>query len=187
MALNALTLNASAPVNWNAQNNVNGASPNQNASSSNEAICNLSSNAADNAPNGADDLYYAIQTIAASGSLSLDLTTFTNVLGVAASVAARVKYIKIGLLSAAQDSVNGTLCTFVKVDATVVNGLASQSGSGWLEAVSILDIPNSGWVAFGIPNANGIAVDSTHKVIKITNGDSSHAAAVKIVLGLGDS
>lgn len=184
MALDSLTLNIAAPVGWTAQKNVTGASPNTNNSSANEAKAQLGTAAAGNAANGLNELYFSIQNIVASGSVSIDFSTFTDVLNAAAVVAVRVKSIQIELLSVGQDSVNGTAASGVTVDATVVNGLSSQAGSGWLQAAGKLDIPNGSWVSFGCTNANGIAVDATHKVLKITNLDAGVAAAVKVIVGL---
>lgn len=185
MALDTLTLNGSAPVNWTASKNVTGASPNQNSSSANEAKASLGTAQAGNAANGLNELYYSIQSIVASGSASIDLSTFTDILNAASVVGVRVKFIQVELLSTAQDSVNGTNATSVTIDGTVTNGLTSQSFSGWLVGtVSKIDIPNGAWVQYGLTNANGIAIDSTHKVIKISNNDGSNSAGVKVIVGV---
>lgn len=183
MALDTLTTSLSAPVNWTAGKNVTGANQNTNSSSASEAKATLGTAAAGNAANGANEFYFSIQSIVASGSFSLDLSTFTDILNATGVVAVRVKAIQIELLSTAQDSVNGTNASSITIDATAVNALISQSFSGWLStATSKFDLANGFWIQFGGTNANGVAVDGTHKVIKINNNDGSNAAAVKIIV-----
>ena len=186
MALDTLTLNIAAPVNWNAQKNVTGANANQNASSATEAKGALGTAAAGNAANGLNELYFSIQSISASGTLALDFTSFTDILNAAGIVGARFKFLQIELLSTAQDSVNGTAASSITIDATVANALGSNSNTGWLQggASTKLDIPNGGWISFGCTNAGGVVIDSTHKSLSIKNNDGSNAAGVKIVAGI---
>ena len=182
MALDTLTVNISAPVNWTAGKNVTGAGQNTNSSSANEAKGSLGTAAAGNAANGANEFYFSIQSIAPSGSFSLDLSTFTDILNATGVVGVRVKAIQIELLSTTQDSVNGTNASSITIDGTAVNALLSQSFAGWLStATAKFDIPNGGWLQFGCTNANGVTVDATHKVLKIVNNDGANAAAVKII------
>lgn len=191
MALDSLTLNVSAPVNWNAQKNVTGANPNQNASSAVEAKGALGTSAAGNAANGLNEMYYAITTIAASGNTSVDLSSFTDILNAAGIVGVRTKFIQIELLSATQDSTNGTAASSITIDNTVTNALSAQSHSGWFDngsegaaGGSKFTLANGYWLQFGGTNANGVAIDGTHKVIKIVNNDAGVAAAVKFIVGI---
>ena len=185
MALSSLSLNASAAVNWTATKNVTGANPNSNSSSANEARAALGTGAAGNAANGLNEEYFSITSIAGSGSATIDLSSFTDILGATGIVGVRTKFIQVELLSTTQDSTNGTAASSITIDATVANGLTSQSGTGWLtNATSKFDIPNGGWIQFGCTNANGIAIDSTHKILKVTNNDAGVAAAVKIIVGI---
>lgn len=185
MALDSLTLNVSAPVNWTAAKNVTGANQNTNASSATEAKGALGTATAGNTPNGLNELYFSIQSIVASGNISIDFSTFTDILNAAAVVGVRIKFIQVELLSTTQDSVNGTNASSILIDATVVNALIAQANSGWLTtATSGFVIPNGGWLQFGCTNASGVVVDATHKVLKINNNDGANAAAVKIIVGV---
>ncbi len=132
----------------------------------------------------ANQIYSGIQTIAASGTLAYDLSAvFTNVLGNAAATFARVKGVLIELLDAAQDATNGTLCSSITLGNSGANDWIEQSHSGWLgSATSVFDVPNGGFVAFGVNNAGGVVVDATHKILNIHNNDGSNAAAVRITL-----
>lgn len=186
MALDSLTLNGSAPVNWTASKNVTGAEANQNNSTATEARASIGTAAANNAANGANELYFALLSVAANSSTSIDLNSFTDILGATGIQAVRTKFIQVELLSAAQDSTNGTNATSITIDGTVSNALLSQSNSGWLaNNTSSFVIPNGCWMQFGCPNAAGVAVDNTHKVIKITNNDGAVAAAVKVIAAVG--
>lgn len=188
MSLDTLTFNGAAPVNWSASKNVTGASPNTNASSANEAKAALGTSAAGNAANGANELYFAILSIAPSGSATIDFTSLTDILAAAGVAAARLKFVQVEALSVAQDSVNGTNATSITIDNTVTNALSAQGHSGWFDngaegaaGGSKFTLPNGAWLQFGMTNANGVTVDATHKVIKITNNDGTNAAAVKLV------
>ena len=143
--------------------------------------------AADAAVGGADEAFAILSSISASSSVSIDFNAgITDIMGIASVALARLKCLAIQLLSAADDSVNGTAASYVTLDGTVSNGLTSQSGSGGLFSnVSKLDIPNgSVAVPFCLPSAAGVAVDSTHKVVKLTNADGALTAKT-LSMGVG--
>jgi hypothetical protein len=132
---------------------------------------------------GVNEIYSSITSISSSSNTTLDLTALTDLINVASINMARVKAIVIQLLSATDDSINGTAASYITVGNNNTNDLVSQSGSGWLNDVtSSIDIPNSGFLAFAVGNAAGVAVDATHKLIKIANADGALAAAVQVTL-----
>lgn len=190
MALDSLTSNLLVQLGWNATKNVVGSdyTPNTNQSTVKKAL-SIGTAVADAAAGGGDELVSFVQTIAASGSASIDLTSLTDILGATGVSLARVKAIVIRLLSATDDTTIGTAAASVTIDNTVTNALSSQSNSGWFSNAaegaangSKFAIPNGGVLAFGTPAAAGVLVDPTHKVVKVTNNDAGLAAKVQISL-----
>lgn len=135
--------------------------------------------------NGANQAYSAITSIGAGSSTTIDLSAaLTNIVGSSTATFARLKAILIELVSTAQDSTNGTACTSITFGAAASNQFITQSsGRGFLgTTTSTHDVPNGGFYAFGVDNAAGVLVDSTHKSLKILNNDGAVPAAVRITL-----
>ncbi len=145
---------------------------------------------------GADEVVSKIYVITSSGNASIDLTSLTDVVGQTAITLARIKGICIRLLSVADDATNGTAATSVTIDNTVTNALHAQSHSGWFDNAneglatggmgdatgSKITIPSGGMLLYALPNAAGVVVDSTHKIIKVVNNDGGVSAAVQVTL-----
>jgi hypothetical protein len=138
---------------------------------------------------GINQIVSVVTTIAASGSLSIDLTALTNLLQQASVNLARVKAIILRVLSVADDATNGTAAVGVTVDNTVANALSSQANSGWFNnaaegagAGSRFCIPNGAILVFATPSAAGVLVDGTHKIIKLTNLDGAVTVAVQYTI-----
>lgn len=140
------------------------------------------------AKGGANQAFYQLTSIPASGSLTVDLTACTNVVNQAGSSFARVKSIRIRLLNeqqlAADGTTKGTLASHVTVNGDFASG---AGGRGWLTTDSTLEIGNGDAVAYGGPSAAGILVDATHKTIQIANGDAALPAIVEIFVSGGES
>lgn len=185
MALDSLTgCSIAVSLNWTAAKNITGTdyAPINNASNVRKS-CSLGTAAANAAAGGADELASFIQSIAASGSATIDLTSFTDILNIAASSFVRVKAILIRLMSVADDAAVGTACSGITIGNAASNQFISQSGTGWLStATSVIDVPGGGFIAFGVANAAGVAVDGTHKSLKVLNLDGAVAAKVQISL-----
>lgn len=183
MALDSLSSTLKIQLNWTAEDNLTGDdySPVQNTGTITHQS-SVGTSAANNAAGGGNELISWIQSISASSSATIDLTSLTNILQASGISLARVKGIVIRLLSTTDDETNGTAATYVTVGNNSSNDWTSQSGGrGWLaSATSVLDIPNGGAVGASFPSAAGVLVDSTHKIIKIANADSSVAAKVQI-------
>ena len=186
--LASLTSTITAQVGWNATLAITGsdystignATTIKASKSNGTAIANASLG-------GANELYTAVTSVVTTGSVSIDLTSISDILNQAAGSVARVKGILVRLLSSTDDSVIGTAVAYVKLDTTVANGLASQSGSGWLEAVSIADIANGDGYLWWSAQAGGVVVDSTHKVIKFTGTDGALTAKVQLTIIAGST
>ena len=185
MALDSLASTFTVTLGFTAQKNQAGANlqPNQNASSIRK-VSSVGTAAANNAAGGGNELASFLTTIAGGGSATIDLTSLTDILLATGTNLARVKGIMMQLLSAADDATNGTAAAYVTVGNNGSNDWVSQSGGrGWFTtAASQEDIPNGGAKVALFPNASGVLVDGTHRIIKVTNGDGTLTAAVQTSL-----
>jgi len=132
---------------------------------------------------GANQQMAKIISVTAGGSTTIDLSAaFTNIVNASNATFARIKGIRISLLSPTDDSVNGTLASSITIGNNGSNDFISQSGNrGWLgSAASVFDLANGNDVCWKTVSANGVLVDATHKIIKITNNDGAVAAAVMV-------
>lgn len=197
MALDSLASTLKLLINWTAQKNVTGTDYTATANVSQiQKTLTLGTAAANAAAGGSDELISKIYSIGASSNTSIDLTSLTDILAQTSVSLARVKAIVIRLLSASDDSTNGTAASSITIDNTVTNALSAQSNTGWFNNAhegtatggagdatgSKFTIPSGGWMGFGVANAGGVLVDGTHKVIKIVNNDAGLAAAVQVTL-----
>ena len=136
---------------------------------------------------GANQQMSKIISVTAGGSTTIDLTAaFTNIVNASNATFARIKGIRISLLSVADDSVNGTAASSITIGNNGSNDFTSQSGNrGWFgSATSTFDLANGDDVCWKTVSANGVVVDATHKIIKITNNDGAIAASVLVeILG----
>lgn len=181
-ALDSLSATITASIGWQATKNITGSdySSNQNNSTIRKTMT-IGTTVANAVAGGGDELYSAVTSLAPSASLSLDLTSFADILSQSGISLARVKAILIRVLSTTDDSVIGTAATPCMIDCTVANALLSQSGSGWFKAAtSTFDIPNGGFIMFGTPAAAGVLIDGTHKVVKVTCNDGSLTAKLQV-------
>lgn len=137
----------------------------------------LGTAAANTASGGADELASFITSISGGGNATIDCTSFTNILQVAASTLARIKGFMIRLLSTTDDATNGTNASSVAVG----NASANQQNL-ILSTNATMTIKNGGCVLYLDPNATGIAVSAGAKNIFITNNDGSVTAKVQVTL-----
>ncbi len=147
----------------------------------------LSTGAANNVANGADEEVFKRYTIAGAGTQSVDLNSLTNVLGATISFA-RIKSLLIRLLSTADDATNGTAATHIVVGNGGAPFISSSSGRGWLVAANdLITIPNGGILLFATPGAAGVLSGAGAKDLLITNGDASVSAYVEVKLTGGST
>ena len=202
MALDTLTATFKAQLGWTAQKNITGSDYSANVNSTTIAKSgSIGTSAANAAAGGSDELYSAVTSLSASSSASIDLSSLTDILGQTSIALVRVKAILIRLLSTTDDSVIGTAASSINIDNTVANALSAQSNTGWFNNAhegtatggagdatgSKFCIPNGGVLSFYTPVAAGVAVDGTHKIIKVTNNDSGVTAKVQITVVGGTS
>jgi len=182
--LTTLSATAAASLSWTATKSLTGTAYSAIANASTlRTSFGLGTTVANAVVGGADELASFITSIPASSSASIDTTAVTDILNQAAASFARLKLLMIRLLSVSLDATNGTAASSITLDNTVVNALSAQSNSGWFNngaegAVggSKFTIPSGGVLFFGTPAAAGILVDATHKIIRLTNNDTSLAA-----------
>ena len=112
-------------------------------------------------------------TIAASGSLSIDMTARVDPAGT-------WNYARIKALSIVHDAASAaTGSGGVKYDLSAANsGFWWFGGAG--DATTFVDLLPGEALTVGGLTANGFVVDGTHKVIKITNLDAVNAATVYV-------
>jgi|ERR1700722_57001 len=129
---------------------------------------------------GAGQVQFVIQntqSVSASSSVTLDLTSIVDVLGNTVTTIAKVKAYEFALLNATQDSVNGTQCSSI----TIGGGSSNPCLLNLAGTTPTLTINNGGQQAYADATAAGITVvSSTVKTVKITNNDATFAADVYV-------
>ena len=179
MAFDALTGYAQVGFNWTAQKNGPTSSISFPATVNQNTINAKSSVVlGDNVANGANELACWIQTITASGTATIDLTSLTDILNFTGVALVRLKSFAFWLLGTADDATNGTACSSISIGNAGSNGNALDMGA----VANTRTLLNGDWTAYGTRQAAGKTVDSTHKNVLITNNDGSNAAAVLIAL-----
>ena len=159
-------------ANWTAQDNLSGQtySPIQNISTINKLLSygTLTSN---NAVGGANELYSAITEVSPSGTATLNLSSFTDILGNTNGLA-RVKLIMVQNLSTTDDFTYGTNCNSIKVGGGT---FAWNSGQ-------IATVLNGGIFLNGSNSASGVAVVSGQNNLLLTNLDSVNNGSVQVTI-----
>jgi hypothetical protein len=119
-----------------------------------------------------------IQAITASSSVTIDLITLTDVLGLSVTAMTKLKAWQFVLLNAVLDTVNGNACSSV-----VIEGGASNPNTLSLGGTTPTYTLNNGaqW-GHGDPGSAGVTVSSGACNVKLANQDSSNAAAMLIGL-----
>jgi hypothetical protein len=197
-ALDSLTATVTAGVQWNAAKSITGSDYAQNTNSTTLLKrLSIGTAAANAAAGGSDELYSAITSLGSTASSSIDLTSIADILATSGVSLARVKAIMIRLLSTTDDTSIGTAATAINIDSTVANSFSSQTSKGWFNNAnegtatggagdatgSKFCVPNGGVLLFATPSAGGVVVDSTHKVIKLTNIDTVTAKVQVTIIG----
>ena len=127
---------------------------------------------------GSDQMISKIYTATASGTASIDLTTFTDVLERSAGSFARIKYIEFWLLSTTDDTTNGTACSSVSIGNAASNANVLYMGG----ATETTKLYNGDIICYASRKAAGLTVDSTHKAILVTNNDGAVAMALQVTI-----
>lgn len=135
---------------------------------------------------GADQVYCALRTIAASSSENVDLSgTLTNLVNEASAAFARIKCVMVKLLSKKDDSTNGTACSSI-----TVGGAASNAWTGFFaDSSDKITIPGGsttvkgGCFAICREDATGWTVTAgTGDILKVANDDATYTAAYYLVV-----
>jgi hypothetical protein len=170
--MNFLQCNMQVLTTWTALDYLSGQtySPVQNISTINKLI-SYSTLVSNNALGGANELYSAITLLPPSGSQSVNLNNFTDILGNSQSLA-RVKFLMVQNLAITDDAVWGTNCTSVQ----------AGGGSGAWNSGQLNIILNGGVAVNGSPSSGGVAVVSGLSNLLLTNLDSTNSGAVQITI-----
>ncbi len=176
MPLDSLTSSISAGLTIDARKNITGADyqPIQNNTTITKRVA-LGTAVANGVAGGADSLVSFIQSIAASGTATIDLRALTDILNQGAQVWARLKGLLIRLLSVADDATNGTAATQVVIGNAAMNANTLFLGA----AAHTIVLKNGCFVAWGDPGAAGNTVSAAAKDVLITNSDAGVAAKVQ--------
>jgi hypothetical protein len=139
----------------------------------------LSSTPGPSAAYGIDALYAKVSTISASGTLTIDLNSFTDVASQTTVAMVRLKAFFIMLLSSEEDSSITYTPTGIVVGGAGSNPHPLVLTDAASDKVTLLGgEPFSWWT----PTAAGRTVSSTVKNVLITNSDSTNAAKVAVLL-----
>ncbi len=177
----------SSSCSWTLVDDITGLSSGRVSSETLSKTVSLGTGAANNVANGANEVVYTRLTLAGAGTSTIDLNSLTNVVGASISFA-RVKAIRIRLLSTLDDSTNGTAATHIVVGNGAAPWISSSSGRGWLVAGNdLITIPNGGYLEFATPGATGVLSGAGAKDLLITNGDASVTAVVEVIIAGGSS
>jgi hypothetical protein len=133
---------------------------------------------ANTAANGADQCLSAIFPITASGTTTIDLTSFTDCVGRTAQSFARVKFLFFRNVSLAQDPTYGGSASQVTIGAAGSNPFVMNLGG--TTPTKIVKLGE--FDAWGTNGATGYTVSGTNKNILITNNDATNAASVEVVV-----
>jgi len=180
--ISSLSGNLSSSISWTASNDITAQQPLMQGDNvqSNYAFSTL---AANNAVGGADEIVSFLQTIAPSGTATINLKSITNIMQQSGIALARLKGYKIRLLAAsgkgAVDPVNGTACSSISVGNAAANPNPLEMDAG----TTTYTIKNGGDHQHFDPSAAGfVLVTNTTNNVLITNNDASVAAAVQVTL-----
>lgn len=142
----------------------------------------VGTNVANNLSGGGDQLALRTYTIAASGTLTLDLTNIIDAIERSAALFARIKMVGFFLLGTADDSA-GTACSSV----TIGNAGSNAQKMFMTQGTYTFDLQNGECVFWATRQALGRTVDGTHKNVLITNNDGSNSAALQVMFAGGST
>jgi len=189
--LTTINATAAAQFKWNASQTLANAAANDQGMILQDGVTKTSNynQAAGAGANAVNQGMRRIYSIAGGANLTIDLSAaFVNLANNPTATFARIKGFLIRVLSAADDSVNGTaavsiLCGNAGGNDWVVQGNAT----GLAGATSQYQVKNGAWFGFASDDATGTPVDATHKLLKIVNNDGAVAVAVQITALGADS
>jgi hypothetical protein len=186
--LTGLSQGESLQINWKADKNVGGLSqPSENANTLNfSQNWTFGTGAAQ-----ANELYFAVLSIAGGGNQSLDLTSLMEILGQAGTTFGSLVEVYIRLLAASDtmpDGSVGSACSGITIGNDVTannpNGLflTGRDVAGDAASTPGIVLGNGEFIHWATALAAGIVVDGTHKKLLFTNNDGSVTAKVCVVL-----
>ncbi len=147
----------------------------------------LGTQAANAVAGGSDEMYSLLSTIALSSTLTINLQSFTDLLGQTTISLARLKFIRFKLFGSAElapDGTAGTACSGVQIGKAVSAPNLLFMATDMPDNITPSFLVSGGAYGDDITYANGgvlgIAVTSGAKNILITNLDGALAAKLLI-------
>jgi hypothetical protein len=136
---------------------------------------------------GTDQLYYLLNSIAASGNLTIDLSNYADISGRtgASLIGGRLKWWRFRVLATAETAPDGTAGTAC---SSVTFGNAAGTGTnGWFgpltNATATYAINGGSTWQHGDGTAAGYVVDATHKLLYFVNNDAANVAKLLVAFG----
>jgi hypothetical protein len=162
-----LTLNATAKVSWTFQDALDLTTVSDNSN------LNLSTDYTDGTSAGkADKIWSDKRTLAAAGNDDLDLTALTDTIFGATRTVTLVKLKGVFIYNP-----TSTAGDFLWLGGSVTNAHANLFG----DATDKIKIGPLGKIMIESPT-DGLAVDGTHKILRITNGGANTITDYRIVI-----
>lgn len=127
-----------------------------------------------NLANGANECWQLILTAAASGSVTLNLQSLTDLLNASGVALARVKAFLFCLLGTSEDSVNGTACSQVTIGNAGTNPNQLDLGGTTMTRTLL----NGDVTMYASRQAAGRTVSGTACNVLLQNNDASNSMAV---------
>ena len=180
MALDTLTVTPANNLNWTATKNVAGLQPNSNSQSANKNYAYTSA-AAVTAALGVNEFFASLFTIPSASTVTLDLTSFTDIMGVAATSFARVKFWSMRLLSSGDTAPDGTTVGTTCTRATIGGLTVSAFPFAWANSSNAITLDNGGMWSQCCGSTQGITVAAARSAVQIVNNDTNTSAQLLVI------
>lgn len=179
MGLDSLSLTSTINLNWTATKNVAGLQPNTNSQSANKNYAYTSGASATSAL-GCNEFFASLFTIPSASTVTLDLTAFTDIMGVAATSFARVKFWSMRLLGTADTAPDGTTVGTTATKITIGNAATNIFPFNFGIASNTVSVDNAGCWSQQMGSTQGITVAAARSAVQIVNNDTNTSAQVLV-------
>lgn len=181
MAVTLTSAGLTIQLSWNVSASNTGAPATTNAGSWNPKLSYTNGSTAGKAT----DYIQVINTLGNAANTTYDLTTtFADLVGTTGISMATVRTFLIWLLSTGQTGPDASTVGTAASSITMGNAASAQAftaatPAGVLGAsTDTLNVPNGGFICFGVANAGGFTAGASYKNLKVLNNDSVTATFV---------
>lgn len=180
MALDSLTLTSASNLNWTSTKNVAGLQPSSNSTQANKNYA-YTSGATSLAALGCNELFSSLYAIGSAATVTLDLTNFTDIMGVSVTSFGRVKFWSMRLLGAADTAPDG-LTVGTTASKITIGGLATNPFPfAFTNSSNAITVDNGGMWSQCLGSTQGITVAAARSAVQIANNDAVVSAQVLVV------